>query len=126
MSLSRERRYVPARINSRLSRRSLPREGEGKFMTVFAREEVRRRAETPFDPWPQQGKSLKDRVLPFDRDEVRSRRMLGEFLKESLATPRIVVNAAENPRGGSHRAVSATGLYLQVLHRPNHYFYRTA
>jgi hypothetical protein len=42
-------------------------------------------------------KAFKERLLPFDCNEVRGYLLLGEFREELLPTPRIVVNAAIDP-----------------------------
>jgi hypothetical protein len=66
-------------------------------MTVFRCQEIPTRSEAFFYPGPPCHEAFKDGFLPFDRNEVRSRRVLGEFFNESPATPWIVVNTAEDP-----------------------------
>jgi hypothetical protein len=76
---------------------SLPCERERELMAVFVRQEAPTRSETLCYPGTPRGEAFKDRLLPFDCNEVRLCPLLGEFLDEPLPTPRIVVNASIDP-----------------------------
>src|SRR5262245_9609762 len=66
-------------------------------MTVFGRQEVPTDCEPLCYEGTLLGEACKDRLLPFDCNEVRRCLMLGEFLEEPLPTSLIVVNATVYP-----------------------------
>lgn len=85
-----------------------PCERKGKLVTVLGCQEIPVRSKALFNPGPPLNEFFKDELLPFDCNEVRRCLLFGEFLKEPLPRPRIVVNAAIYPYRGIHRRFSVT------------------
>lgn len=75
----------------------LPCEREGKLVAILGCQKIPARSNTLFNPRSPFDELFKDRLLPFNRNEVRLRRLSGELLEKALARPGIVVNAPVNP-----------------------------
>src|SRR5215831_15194768 len=87
-------------------------------MAIFGRQEVPTESKPLCYEGTLLGKACKDRLLPFDCNEVRRCLMLGEFLEEPLPTPRIVVNATVYTYHGLHWLLSVMLCTSGFLDRP--------
>ena len=85
---------------------TFPCERKRKLATILLCQEIPARSNALFNPGPPLKEFFKDRLLPFDGNEVRRCLLLAEFRKEPLPRPRIVVNAAIYPYQGIHHRPS--------------------